>query len=527
MSLKGSWSSLAGARVVVRLVACAWLVCVMTACGGREQHEEERARRARQMRDVSRMLDAMEADTTPAAPHAAPMVAPLLPPHSPTTIAPDDDPSLPLLAIGAIAVAGGLAIPALATFAWRRRKRLFIPRPSASSDRPSATDPPPTSAPVTHPDQATLPPTWVYRGSSFETPRIQVADDPVNLLVVPVATAPPASAVHWDTCVREARALPRQDAEARLAHAENQVRATLDGADDRARPMLLAQWTRIRLARAERLSGATRLFAMRELVAAIEGDPAADDPVVIDARIEAQLVWASWMRGDAAASRLAEAERLCAMLRDDDSRSAALALRRKGQIFLQRAELARGRQALADMERAQACFDEAHTLSPDAETALLVARTALHRARALSPADAADAADACAHALMHAFLAEQEPDCRAEALACRLDIQLVYAALAADDHGHAGVTASLGRDLEAAGPLAPTARMALAEACLREGDHAKAAGLCESIWSDGGAQPRLLNLWRDACERWGRSEGHDRPALARSLRRLAIARSTL
>lgn len=524
MSLKGSWSSLAGARVVVRLVACAWLACAMTACGGREQHEEERARRARQMRDVSRMLDAMEADTTPAASHGALMAAPLLPPHPATTITPDDDPSLPLLAIGAIAVAGGLAIPALATFAWRRRKRLFVPRPNASSDRPSATDPPLTSAPVTHPDRTMLPPTWVYCGSSFETPRIQVADDPVSLLVVPMATAPPARADPWDTCVREARALPRHDAEALLARVENQVRATLNDADDRARPMLLAQWMRIRLARAERLSGATRLFAMRELVAAIEGDPAANDPVAIDARIEAQLAWASWMRGDAAASRLAEAERLCTMLRDDDSRSAALALRRKGQIFVQRAELARGRQALADMERAQTCFDEAHTLSPDAETALLVARTALHRARSLSPADAADA---CAHALMHAFLAEQEPDCRAEALACRLDIQLVYAALAADDHGHAGVTASLGRDLEAAGPLAPAARMALAEACLREGDHAKAAGLCESIWGDGGAQPRLLNLWRDACDRWGRSEDHDRPALARSLRRLAIARSTL
>ncbi|NII54681.1 hypothetical protein [Luteibacter sp. SG786] len=522
--MKGSWSSLAGARVVVRLAACAWLVCVLAACGGREQQEAERARRARQMRDVSRMLDAMEADTTPAATPPVSTAAPLLPPHPETAIAANDDPSMPLLAILAIAVAGGLVVPALATLAWRRRKRLSISRPNAPSDRPAATDPLPTSASVTHRDQVTLPPAWVYRGSSFDTPPIQVADDPVNLLVAPVAMAPLARTDHWDTCVRQARALPRQDADARLAHAENEVRATLDDADDRARPALLAQWTRVRLARIERFSGATRLFAMRELVAAIEGDPAAADPVAIDARIEAQLAWASWVRGDAAASRLAEAERLCAMLRGDDARCTALALRREGQIFLQRAELVRGRQALADMERAQACFDKAHALLPDAETALLVARTALHRARSLSPADAADA---CAHALIHAFLAEQETGCRAEALACRLDIQLVYAALAVDDHGHAGVTASLGRDLEAAGPLAPTARLALAEACLREGDPAKAAGLCESIWNDGGAQPRLLNLWRDACHRWSGIEGHDRAALARSLRLLAIARSTL
>lgn len=524
MSLKGSWSSLAWARVVVRLVACAWLFCILAACGGREQQEEERARRARQMRDVSRMLDAMEADTTPAASHAGSMAAPLVPPESATTLAAEDDPSLPLLAILAIALAGGLAVPALATFAWRRRKRRFVPGLNTSSDGPAATDPPPAFASNAHLDRATSPPTWVYHGSSFEAPPIQVADDPVNLLVECIPTAPPASHEHQDTCVRDARALTRQDAEARLAHAENQVRMMLDDADDRARPALLAQWTRIRLARVERLSGATRLFAMRELVAAIEGDPAAADPVAIDARIETQLAWASWMRGDAAASRLAEAERLCAMLRDDDSRSRALTLRRKGQILLQRAELVRGRQALADMERAQACFDEAHTLLPDAETALLVARTALHRARSLSPADAADA---CSHALIHAFLAEQDTDHRAEALACRLDIQLVYAALAVDDHRHAGVTASLGRDLEAAGPLAPTARMALAEACLHDGDPAKTAHLCESIWNDGGAQPRLLDLWRDACDRWGNSEGHDRPALARSLRQLAIARSTL
>ncbi|WP_413626086.1 hypothetical protein [Luteibacter sp. Lutesp34] len=523
--MKGSWSSLAGARVVVRLIACACLVCVLAACGGHEQQEEARARRARQMRDVSRMLDAMEADTTPVASHTVSMPAPILPPHSATAItnAANDDPSMPLLATLAMAVAGGLAVPALATFAWRRRKRFFVSRRNASSDRPLATDPPPTSA-TTHLDRAPLPPAWVYRGSSFETPPVQVADDPVNLLVPPEATAPPARTDDWDTCMRQARALPRQEADARLARAENEVRATLDDADDHARPMLLAQWIRIRLARAERLSGATRLFAMRELVTAIEGDPAAADPVAIDARIEAQLAWASWMRGEAAASRLAEAERLCAMLPDGDARSTALALRRKGQIFLQRAELVRGPQALADMERAQACFDEAHTLLPDAETALLVARIALHRARSLSPAEAADA---CAHALIHAFLAEQETGCRAEALACRLDIQLVYAALAVDDHGHAGVTASLGRDLEAAGPLAPAARMALAEACLREGDHAKTAALCESIWNDGGAQPRVLSLWRDACHRWGGSEGHDRPALARSLRLLAIARSTL
>lgn len=526
MSLKGSWSSLAGARVVVCLIACACLVCVLAACGGHEQQEDARARRARQMRDVSRMLDAMEADTMPVASHTVSMSAPILPPHSATAIAiaANDDPSMPLLATLAMAVAGGLAVPALATFAWRRRKRLYARHPNASSDRAPGIDPPPTSAPTTHLDRAKLPPAWVYRGSPFETPPIQVADDPVNLLVAPEATAPPARTDDWDTYMRQARALPRQEADARLAHAENEVRATLEDADDHVRPMLLAQWIRIRLARAERLSGATRLFAMRELVAAIEGDPAATDPVAIDARIEAQLEWASWMRGEAAASRLAEAERLCALLPDGDARSTALALRRKGQIFLQRAELVRGLQALADMERAQAFFDKAHTLLPDAETALLVARTALHRARSLSPAEAADA---CAHALIHAFLAEQETDCRAEALACRLDIQLVYAALAVDDHGHAGVTASLGRDLEAAGPLAPAARTALAEACLREGDHAKTAGLCESIWNDGGTQPRVLDLWRDACHRWGGSEGHDRSALARSLRLLAIARSTL
>lgn len=522
MSLKVSWSSLVRGRVVLCLASCMALAVMLAGCGSREHQQEERARRARQMRDVSRMLDAMEATTTTSVPDGIYTPVPVVPPSSPMVAADQQRSSSALLATLAIAIAGGLTASMLVTFAWRRRKRLFASRPQTSLEPVMELDPPPSLD--ADRERATPPPAWIYRGSPFETPLIHVADEPVNLLVPPAIATSPVPTAGWEDCVRQARGLPRQDADARLANAEREVLAALHEADRATRPSLLACWMRIRLARAERLSGATRLFALRELMASIGSDPAAIEPAVIDARIEAQLAWASWVRGDAAASRLAEAERLCSLLDGAGSPVAALALRRKGQVFLRRAELARGAAALSELDRAQTCFDQAHALSPDAETALLAARSALQRARSLPPKDAADA---CAHALVHAFLAEQEPACRAEALACRLDIQLVYAALGVDEHSHTGVTASLGRDLEAAGPLAPAARLALARACQSEGDHAKAAHLCESIWNDDGAHAGLLDLWRDACRHWADMEGHDRPALARSLRHLAIASTTL
>jgi len=451
----------------VRLLACATLASVLAACGGREQQQEERARHARQMRDVSRMLDDMEADK----PASALPGASAIPPAD--TPAPDDA-SLSLLATLGIAVSAGLAIPALAMLLWRRRKRVAVPVPAPPSivdcfaPSPAAEQPsPPAPAPLT----------WVYRSSPFETPAIPMTTEPVDLLV------------------------PAAD----------------------ARVPGLAQRLRSRLGEVEKLSGATRLFALRDLLAEVDGHPDADASAVLDARIDAQLAWATWVLGDAAASRLAEAERLCDRIGGTGPAADARMLRRRGEIGLRRAQLVKASLALPELDRAQAFFDEAYARVADAETALLVARTALGRARRLPPDDAVDA---CSHALVHAFLAEQDPAWRTDALACRLDIQLVYETLPAHA-GHDGVTASLGRSLEAAGPLAPAARAAVAEAHLRDGAHAKAASLCESIWRDGAADDKVLDVWRTACRLWAGTGKHDEHLLAQSLRRLAIARSTL
>ena len=63
---------------------------------------------------------------------------------------------------------------------------------------------------------------------------------------------------------------------------------------------------------------------------------------------------------------------------------------------------------------------------PAPSAALAIARTMLLRARSLT-GDEAD--DACSLALMHAFLAEQDPLLRAEAAACRQEATALYEAL--------------------------------------------------------------------------------------------------
>jgi hypothetical protein len=550
MSLKVSWSSLVRGRVVARLIVCTMLACGLAACGGREQQQEERARRARQMRDVSRMLDAMEAQKPAHEVTALAAAAPPVPSAAVEAAAPLPQPSdrnaLSLLTTLATAVSGGFAASALATFAWRRRKK----RPAAPAPEPpsiadcfavAGAEEPPAMAPAA-PAPAEDPPaapvedarggpplTWVYRSSPFETPRMHMIAEPVDLLLPrEYVEAAVASGFHAALAGRNARMeaaldLPRRECDAALDELEGEAAEALHGAAGEDRALVLAQLLRIRLARAEKLSGATRLFALRNLLASVTDDEAHDAPAVLDARIDAQLAWASWAMGDAAASRLAEAERLCDLLAAAHPAARALALRRRGEAGLRRAALARPPASLRELHRAQALFDESHALAPEPRTALFVAQTALRRAHGLPPADAVGA---CSHALVHAFLAEQDPACRGEALACRLDIQLLYETLP-DHEGQDGVSASLGRSLEASGPLPPASRVALAELRLRDGDVAAAAHLCESLWRDGHAGPRVLELWRDACTRWAGADRHDARALARSLRQLAIARSTL
>ncbi|MDQ0008783.1 hypothetical protein J2T07_000942 [Luteibacter jiangsuensis] len=576
------------------------LASVTGACGNTRKEEEERSRHARQMRDVARMLDAMEASEP--VDLATIMETPVpIPPKTTRRVATSyvrSEPHAP----GGRAIAGwpfialggagtGTAAMLLLAMSRRRarhaRQRIVKDAPSLASHfagRPP--DPPAAQAPSPSP-------AWVYRRSAYETPDLHVTGQPVDLLVPPPPDAGPAidapmpvshgsrgdlrerlsatdtlatlhlvgderfpdircsgkaigaeqawedilvaQAHHDDEDARlarwllpalrmhRARDLPRRDAERLLIGIEEDTARALDGMDSDEQPHGFARWIRFRLACIERLSGANRLFASRDLLTRLARDPRCDHPLALDACIDAQLAWASWLLGAAAAKRLDEAERYCDRLAAIGPDAATRALRRRGETWLHRANARKPAERLPDLERAQSLLDDAHARGAEAETALLVARTAQQRARLLT---AEEAAAACSHALLHAFLAEHDPAWRVDALACRLDIQLTYEAL--PEHAtEASVTAALGRSLEAAGPLPASARTAVAEARLRGGDHAGAAAWCEAICRTDAPDDRVVRLWRDACRRWADDRDHDTAALAQSLRHLAIARSTL
>lgn len=306
------------------------LACLIGACAETDDRDELRTRRARQMRDVSRMLDAMETPEVAGRPVDAPR-----------TPAPGASASHPSGATGgqteapaswvALCLAGlGSVIAAIAIRRWQRKRRL---RPLA---RPPSIAAHFSDTPIVHrtdPQGVPSHPTWVYRTSPFETPLLYMVPESVDLLLSPS----PEAAISF---------------------------AIINALGD-----------------VERLTGATRLLAVRELVARYAGENEPRDRAGIRALIDVHLAWASWVRGDALKARLAEIERLCHAISASGS----------GQ--------------------------------PDPSIALLIARTALARARLLS---GADARDVCSLALLHAFVAEQEPSLVDQAIACRQEITAFY-----------------------------------------------------------------------------------------------------
>ena len=484
------------------------------------------------MRDVARMLDAMEANRSADAPGQPAPVAPAYPQARAPTAAEPSTPAKPRPArfspwYGSLVLAGVLlGATAFAAWRWRQRRK----KTSSPAEPPSIVAYfAPREAPL--PNEKKAPPTWVYRTSPFETPPWHVVNDPIELPIPAtrkgaLATAPivdetpAAPSRHSLDYLRD---LPRRDAEPLFDDMERETRNALDMPGSDGRSHHLAQLIRIRLARIERLSGATRLFAVRDLAAAYENDPDRDAPPVIDTLIDVQLAWASWVGANVASARLDEADRLCDQLIAGGDDTIARGLHRRGEVWLRRAALRRPSECLPELQEAQRCLDEAHARRPDPEVALLVAQTAQRRATLLPPHDAAEA---CSHALVHAFLAEQHAACRVDALACRLQTQMTYEALPehADNHD---VSASLGRSLAAAGALSPEARLAVARARLLTRDAAGAATMCEALWRDGEIDRAILDLWRDACACWATLDAHDAQALSASLRHLAVARSTL
>jgi len=558
---------------------------LLAGCADPRETDAERRTRVRQMRDVLRMLDAMESPPPSGAKArgqsgATGAIAPPLEPDAPAEATEPDDSHgwlRAVLAVIATVVTAGLG----ARLWWRRRRR---PRP-APTPTPSIAAFFATDVPVPTAEAIELkPPEWVYEDSPYATPPLYLVPDPVDLLLPATSTSPggdtllthlqaidanPAlhlvgddrfpdirrvgegiagfdawQAVLEDACKGEgddahlarwlapailmlrSRDVRRRDAEVLLEDAAQRTRDGMNRAADEERPHWVARAIRVELARIERLSGATRLFALRALQSRQAVDLGAEEPPVLDAWIDVQLAWAGWLLGGGAAARQAEAEALCDRLAAISPEATTRALRRRAEIFLQRAEGEKGAVRLASLQRAQSLLEDAYAQGGDAGTALLLARCARLRAMALPPADAADA---CSLGLTHAFLAEQDPAWRMDALECRLSIQLTYESLP----GRAvqgEVAASLGRELASMEADSVGARTAMAATRLREGDFAGASALCEAAWRGGGGDTHLLNLWRDACRGWTQTAdttGHDRHALALAVRQLAIARATL
>ncbi|MET0934762.1 MAG: hypothetical protein ABWX83_02170, partial [Luteibacter sp.] len=347
-------------------------LALLPGCGKAVDEDAERATRARQMRDVSRMLDAMET------PGDTPMPLPpgLVGASAASAAEPvvDAGSRAPPTPLSYLVVAGTSSLIGVAAWWFRRRRRsVGVVEPAPSIATFFAAGP---VARVNDTNVGTAPNTWVYRSSPYETPTVHLVPEPVDLLLhepapppdVPTPTATgdslpmrleaieanpalhligdprfpdlrrvgegvaaldawrevlegAASAADDDgrlagwllpaLLVLRSRDMPRKDAERLLDEADRLTRQGIDHADDEARGHWIGRAIRIELARIERMSGATRLFALRGLQARQSEDLGADDPAVIDAWIDVQLAWASWLLGGGAAARHAEADALC------------------------------------------------------------------------------------------------------------------------------------------------------------------------------------------------------------------------
>ena len=482
-----------GHHALPRLALVAVLAATSGGCADAPDHEAQNTRRARQMRDVARMLDAMESSdpTAVTAVHSTTSGRR----RAPATVNPraasrerDDTPGH-RWRWSFLVGSGGLATLLTALVRRRRRKprtpeteapsvAAFFAQPPEVPADPAVAAEPPTSAPPAYP-------TWVYRTTVFETPGLHMTPSPVDLLVhayEPVdaevearraclrTILVDAAATHGPFLVGDARHprlrradatiaqllawrelvsahqdhdgddgrlarwilpsleaelavdLPHRDAARRLAQIEDEARAR-NARETHADPAFAASLVPVKLARIARMSGATRLFALRAL--AHEGADTTD-ACLLDAYIDVLLAWSSWSLAATASARLDDADAAARTLATFDGEWPARAQYRRGDILARRAALHRAANGLKQLDEAQRLLEDAYARVPDAGTALLVARTAESRARRLPPDEAATV---CSEALVHAFLAEQHPAWRSDALACRRDIQNLYESL--------------------------------------------------------------------------------------------------
>ncbi|KJV37127.1 hypothetical protein VI08_00930 [Luteibacter yeojuensis] len=342
--------------------------------------------------------------------------------------------------------------------------------------------PPPGPEPLVPPEDPAManPPAadWTYQRTAFEAPSVQLTLEPVDLLPRQRAAPLPRGLLerlhspgetatlylsgtrdhptlrhvglhrddfaHWENVLREyldaggeeghlarwllpmllcqrAPYVGRREAAAHIEEAIMLCDIALDdaGAGDGERPWWRAQQLRMQLARIARLSGATRLLALRDL-----GSDADDhDAPALDAWVDVHLAWSGWLMSVAARARLDIADDVCARLAVHDEPHAA---RRRAEVMMRRAALAKGEPRLALLDHAHSLRDAALAGGEDPATLLLFARCSHERATLLPPGDAAEA---CAFALAHAFAAGEHPAWRIESLELRLAIQLTHDAL--------------------------------------------------------------------------------------------------
>ena len=453
---------------------------LLAACADDHDSAAGAAERARQMRDVSRMLDAMEAP-----PDAGGAVAKV--PSSPRPLrAADTVPQPSAMAPRATrtVVAGVVALSGLIACGWlwqRRRQRKAAQRsgPAISLAAHFTPTTPADPAPPQEPTIASSPtPEWTYKRTAFETPTLQLTLEPVDLLprprpgamrdalsIIERLHAPgvaatlyltgqrehpgirhvgndPGDFTAWEAIVRDcltaagedgqlarwlfpgllcqrARYLAAGEATRLVDEAVAFCRATLDAVLPHEQPWWRAQLLRTELSRLAHHSGATRLLSLREL----GSDTTAHEPPVLDAWIDIHLAWATWLVGTAAKARLGIADQACTRLAESEP---VWGSRRRAEVAMQRAAAARGEARLAELEHALILLDAAKGDGGDPSVLLLIADCA-HQRAALLPPD--EAPEACSFALAHAFAASQHPAWHIAALEMRLAIQLTHDAL--------------------------------------------------------------------------------------------------
>lgn len=263
------------------------------------------------------------------------------------------------------------------------------------------------------------------------------------------------------------------------------------------RPAWRARRIELDLALTARLSGAARLFALRDMITRHAAAVVRGEAAVLRIWIDVLLHAAPLQGGTGGAGKLAEAVTVAERLRDlpamTDEADHLLA-----RVLLRRAAIEHGDTRTRTLAEAQRLLDALFARAPSARIAMAVAEAALARGRD----DSAHAAKGCfSHALAHAFIAGCDPRWQAASLQCRLAIQLAYESLPdMSPQGH--VALDLARKLEYQ-PLPPAdAIEGMAQTFIRHGEYARACRLCARAWLAGTRFRTLSAAWQEASAGW-------------------------